>query len=53
MFRPLRIEYEGAFYQLQSRGNDSNDIFMDDKDRSDFLDAVGVMSEWFVSGFLA
>ncbi|MHC4309773.1 MAG: transposase, partial [Planctomycetota bacterium] len=42
-----RIEYEGALYHLLSRGNAGSDIFVDDKDRSRFLDAVGEMSERF------
>jgi len=47
MSRPWRIEYEGALYHLLSRGNERSDIFMSDKDRSSFLDAVGEMSERF------
>jgi putative transposase len=37
MSRPWRIEYEGALYHLLSRGNDHNDIFLDETDRSSFL----------------
>jgi putative transposase len=47
MSRPWRIEYEGALYHLLSRGNERSDIFMDDSDRTGFLDAVGEMSERF------
>ena len=47
MSRPWRIEYEGALCHLLSRGNERSDIFMSDKDRSSFLDAVGEMSERF------
>ena len=47
MSRPWRIEYEGALYHLLSRGNERSDIFMSDKDRSSFLDAVDEMSERF------
>jgi REP element-mobilizing transposase RayT len=47
MSRRWRIEYEGALYHLLSRGNDCSAIFVDDKDRSRFLDAVGEMSERF------
>jgi hypothetical protein len=36
MSRPWCIEYEGALYHLLSRGNERSDIFMDEKDRSDF-----------------
>jgi REP element-mobilizing transposase RayT len=47
MSRPWRIEYEGALYHLLSRGNERSDIYIDEKDRSNFLDAVGEMSERF------
>jgi putative transposase len=47
MSRPWRIEYEGAFYHLLSRGNERSDIFISDKDRTGFLDTVGEMSERF------
>ena len=47
MSRPWRIEYEGALYHLLSRGNEHSDIFIDETDRSRFLDAVGEMSERF------
>ncbi|MGD8290063.1 MAG: hypothetical protein PVF37_00065 [Desulfobacterales bacterium] len=47
MSRPWRIEYEGALYHLFSRGNDRNDIFADNEDRSSFLTAVVEMSERF------
>lgn len=33
MARQLRIEYEGAFYHITSRGNQRGKIFWDDKDR--------------------
>ena len=41
MSRPWRIEYEGAFYHLLSRGNERSDIFIDETDRMRFLDTVG------------
>ena len=47
MSKPWRIEYEGALYQLLSRGNERSNILMDEKDRSDFLEAVGEMSQRF------
>lgn len=37
MARQLRIEYEGAFYHVTSRGNQREKIFWDDKDREEFL----------------
>jgi len=45
MSRPWRIEYEGALYHLLSRGNEGSAIYMDDADRTVFLDAAGEMSE--------
>ena len=36
MARQLRIEYEGAFYHVTSRGNQRERIFWDDKDRDGF-----------------
>jgi len=35
--RSLRVEYEGAFYHVISRGNDRKEIFIDDADRRRFL----------------
>jgi len=37
MSRPLRIEYAGALYHVTSRGDGQKDIYLDDKDRRDFL----------------
>ncbi|MFH1075403.1 MAG: hypothetical protein V1753_00940 [Pseudomonadota bacterium] len=36
MARQLRIEYEGAFYHVTSRGNEREWIFWDNKDREEF-----------------
>lgn len=36
MTRQLRIEYEGAFYHVTSRGNQKEKIFWNDKDREEF-----------------
>jgi len=33
MARPWRIEFEGALYHILSRGNQRQDIFLDDKVR--------------------
>ena len=38
MARPLRLEYEGAVYHITSRGNAREAIFLDDVDRSHFLE---------------
>jgi len=41
MARPLRIQFEGALYHVTSRGNARQDIFLDDEDRSAFLEVLG------------
>jgi len=47
MSRAWRIEYEGAYYHLLSRGNQGDDIFINNDDRIVFLDTLGEMSERF------
>ena len=47
MARPWRIEFEGAYYHVLSRGNERRNISLDDKDRVMFLDIVGEASERF------
>jgi REP element-mobilizing transposase RayT len=47
MGRAWRIEYEGAYYHILSRGNERRDIFFNDADRRLFLDTIGEMSERF------
>ena len=47
MSRAWRIEYEGAYYHLLSRGNQGGDIFINKDDRFLFLDTLGEMSERF------
>lgn len=37
MARPLRIEYPDAFYHITARGNERQNIFRDDADRTHFL----------------
>ncbi len=41
MPRPLRIEYEGAFYHVLNRGDRREPIFRDDADRNRFLETLG------------
>jgi len=36
----LRIEFEGAFYYITSRGNQRDRIFFGDKDRGKFLEIL-------------
>ena len=38
MGRPLKIEYEGAVYQITVRGNEKRDVFIDESDYRKFLD---------------
>jgi putative transposase len=40
MARQLRIEFEGAFYHVTSRGNLRERIFFEDKDRERFLEIL-------------
>ena len=47
MARPLRIEYEGAYYHILSRGNKQEVIFLADHDRQTFLKTIARMSERF------
>ena len=47
MARPLRIEYEGAFYHVFSRGNKKQAVFRTNRDRRTFLDALARMVERF------
>ena len=47
MARPLRIEYEGAYYHVFSRGNKKQPIFHADCDRHTFLKTLSRMSERF------
>ena len=47
MARAWRIEYEGAYYHLLSRGNERRDIFLCDEDRRLFLDTIAECCERF------
>ncbi len=47
MARQWRIEYEGAFYHVLSRGIEQRDIFCDDVDRFNFLNILERMSDRF------
>ncbi|MEN8262151.1 MAG: transposase [Nitrospirota bacterium] len=40
MARQLRIEYEGAFYHITSRGNQKGKVFWDKKDKKQFIDIL-------------
>lgn len=47
MTRPLRIEYEGAFYHVTSRGNEGGRIFFSKSDYEKFLDYLELAQEKF------
>jgi hypothetical protein len=40
MARQPRIEYEGAFYHVTSRGNLKQNIFFEDSDREKYLEIL-------------
>jgi len=45
MARPLRIEYEGAFYHVTARGNDRGKIFFSKKDYDKFKEYLAEARE--------
>jgi REP element-mobilizing transposase RayT len=48
MARPVRIEYEGAFYHIISRGEKQENIFFSDTDRRKFLEKLRETVEKFI-----
>jgi REP element-mobilizing transposase RayT len=47
MARPLRLEYPGAVYHVTSRGNARQDIVVDDRDRTLFLEKLAHVIDRF------
>jgi putative transposase len=47
MSRPLRLEFEGAFWPITSRGNERKDIFRQDGDRLEFLSVLAMAVKRF------
>lgn len=45
MARPLRIEFPGALYHITARGNARADIYLDDRDRHNFLQQIYAVCE--------
>jgi putative transposase len=45
MARPLRIEFDGAFYHVTSRGNTRGIIYFEDDDFQMFLDILTQVCE--------
>ena len=53
MARPLRIQFENAYYHVTCRGNARQSIFSSDADRLAFLDLLGRSSEIYQAEVLA
>ena len=53
MARPLRIQYENAYYHVTCRGNAGQEIFDNDQDRSAFLDLLNRSREIYQVEILA
>jgi putative transposase len=53
MVRPLRIQYENAYYHVTCRGNSGQAIFSNDADRSTFLDLLERSSDIYQTEVLA
>ena len=47
MARPLRIEFDGAYYHVLSRGNNKSSIFREEEDYRDFLNLLDQMNDRF------
>ena len=53
MARPLRIQFENAYYHVTCRGNSRQEIFSSDADRSIFLDLLERSSDIYQTEILA
>ena len=54
MARPLRLEFSGAVYHVTSRGDRREEIFLNDADRIDWLEVLGIVCarfNWVVHAF--
>jgi len=54
MSRPIRIEFAGALYHVTSRGNRQEAVYLDDKDRQNFLSLLAQVStdyNWLVHAY--
>jgi len=45
MSRPLRIEYDHAFYHITARGNEKKPIFQDKDDKMKFFYYLGIVNK--------
>ena len=53
MARPLRIQFENAYYHVTCRGNSGQEIFSNDADRSTFLNLLERSSDIYQTEILA
>jgi REP element-mobilizing transposase RayT len=53
MARPLRIQFENAYYHVTCRGNSGQEIFSNDADRLAFLDLLERSSDIYQTEILA
>ena len=53
MARPLRIQFENAYYHVTCRGNSGQEIFSNDADRSAFLDLLERSSDIYQTEIMA
>ncbi len=53
MARPLRIQFENAYYHVTCRGNSGQEIFSNDADRSAFLDLLERSTEIYQAEILS
>jgi len=54
MPRKMRVEYPGAMYHVMSRGDQRDDIFLDDVDRHEFIKTLAEacqQTDWWVQAF--
>lgn len=55
MSRPLRLQFPGALVHVSSRGNEKRPTFLDDRDRTQFLDLLGEAVRrfgWILSAYV-
>jgi len=55
MARPIRLEFSGAIYHVTTRGNEGEDVFLDEQDRTLFLQVLGevvLRSGWIIHAYV-
>ena len=55
MSRPIRLEFPGAIYHVTTRGSDGEDVFLDEQDRTLFLQVLGevvLRSGWIIHAYV-